>query len=106
MHLTGFNSTKVELNFIQKLIKNYALYTNVLNSCVFTDEIVAKVSSGTKPLRNHEVYVSTLSTDERLQVYNGILSQLKQNKQNLEDPFLYRDLDEKSQQTTSGIYYY
>ena len=68
----------------------------------FVDDIVAKIAPGTQPLRTHEMYVSTLTREERLQIYDEIISQLGQNQQKVLDPFLYKDLNEKLQQSAGN----
>ena len=66
------------------------------------DDIVSKIAPGTVPLRTHELYVSTLTREERLRIFDEVRAQLNQNKQKQQDPFLYQDLDETSKQTSSG----
>nr|CAB3266439.1 U11/U12 small nuclear ribonucleoprotein 48 kDa protein-like [Phallusia mammillata] len=48
--------------------------------CVEIDDIVSKVAPGLPPLRTYEAYVSTLSREERLEVYDQILERLKLKK--------------------------
>ena len=71
--------------------------------CTVTDDIVAQIAPGTFPLRTHEMHVSILTREERLRIYDEVVTQFNLNQQKLDDPFLYQDLDDKSKPASTGI---